>query len=103
MRDLFVSPEEVIRRLVLMAQGEIPTKILETKDGALSQFDMAKATEILAKHFGLLIERTELHGEMAFTFRVEYGDPDRPNNNSTEKPPLLSAPDPKQQSKTKSS
>lgn len=94
MRDLFVSPEEVIRRLVLMAQGEIPTKTTHTKkDGVFDQFDMVKATEILAKHFGLLIERTELEGEVAFTLKVKYDDPDAGANRQTQEPPRLAAPD----------
>ena len=60
-----VTPEYVIERLMIESEGRGP----DTSSAART-----KATELLGKHLGMFVERTELTGGM--TIEVIYADPD---------------------------
>ena len=62
MKGLSMSQDEVLLRATLMARGMEPTRINQKPDGTESQYDQAKALELIAKVHGMLRERLEIDG-----------------------------------------
>jgi len=62
MQERLMPADEILRRFSLMASGELPTRVSEGPKGTFTDYDTKAANDILAKHYGLLIERVEHRG-----------------------------------------
>lgn len=74
MKEMAMPQDEILLRLSAMARGDLFTRKSRGPKGEFESFDTKGAAEILAKHYGLLIERIEQSGDV--TIRVEYVNPD---------------------------
>ncbi len=84
--------EEILARLTSMARGELSTKLTQSSKGNYEDFDTKSALETLARIEQMIHERIEHTGEVAVTFKVQYGNPDAGSDDQDPQPPLLAAP-----------
>lgn len=81
--DLIASQDEVLRFLTAVLRGEekdetltvSPTGELE-RNTVRRQTNQMKAAELLAKRYGLLVEKIESDVDMEISVTVDYGDGD---------------------------
>ncbi len=90
------EPAEELIVLELQRLDSISVEVYrQAKQGHLGAIDrLLRIMERRSKLLGLDLakERLEHSGELDITFKVEYGDPDKPSKNPTKKPPSLPAP-----------